>query len=626
VVVDTGNSHADSAATTGSTLWDTLAQARTIDAYGPAWLALQASLIPDALQAVLVLKDETSASFAPVARWSDGASRDPERLADIAERCLSEKNGLLAELPPEAPGRQVRSFGAASFGAAYPLLIDGLIHGAVACELAPRDEAAIRGATAQLQWGMFSLELFFRRRSTEEQAAVVSRLGSSVDLLASVLGEEEFNEACMIFVTGVARQLRCDRVSLGLVKRSGIRIQAISHSANFDKRMSFIQSLTMAMDEAILQGAEIVFPSPAKHIALVTRHHEDLVRRFGMAHVLTVPLYGGDRYFGALTLERNGDDPFTPGDIEVCKSVFALAAPALAGKRIESLGLVHHVWESCRFVARRLLGAGHLGWKTAAILLCAVVIFFAVAEGDRKVTARATLEGSVRRTIAAPLKGYVKEAFARHGDTVREGTILCRLDERDLRLDKTNLLSQQNQLVRQRQEAVATHDRAKANVVQAQMDQVAAQIDLASVKLERTTIRAPFDGVLLSGDLSQKLGAVVEQGEVLFEISPLSTYRLTLMIDESDIAYIKEGQKGTVVLSALPDHYDVAIKKITPVTATYEGINTFRVEASLDGPVRNLRPGMEGIGKITVDHGRLISIWTVKLRNWLRLKAWAWVP
>ena len=57
-----------------------------------------------------------------------------------------------------------------------------------------------------------------------------------------------------------------------------------------------------------------------------------------------------------------------------------------------------------------------------------------------------------------------------------------------------------------------------------------------------------------------------------------------------------------------------------------EGINSFRVEAALEGAPGVFRPGMEGISKINIRRGKLISIWTLKMREWFRLKMWAWLP
>jgi multidrug resistance efflux pump len=608
-----------------SVFWANLAGFQSAEECAPSWLALLVSFIAHVAQGVLILRVGSGGSFAPVAKWPQDGVHDPERLADVCERSMGERIGLLTELPsPE--GNTPTLAQSRRCGIAYPLIIDDELSGVVALEIEVAREDELRSAMKQLQWGMLTLELIFRRFRAREEAVVLSRLRSSVDLLASVLAEEDYVETCMTFVAGIAALLRCDRVSLGLVRGESIHIQAISHSANFDKRMNFIHALSMAMDEAVLQKREIIYPQPSAKGLLITRNHEDLSNRFGAQSLLTVPLYGRDRYFGALTLERSENKPFCAEEVSLCKSVFALVAPILETKKVQDYTLARHGWEALKKTARKLFGPGHLDWKAAAVAVCAVVIFFTFAQGEQKVTARTTLEGMVKRTIAAPFRGYIKEAFARAGDTVSEGETLCRLDERDLRLERTDLLGQESQMERQQQQAVAEHDWAKANIVNAQLDQVIAQFDLNGVKLDRTTIKAPFDGILVNGDLSQKIGSAVDQGDALFEISPLSAYRLILMVDESDISYVHPGQRGELVLSALPGRYSFVVNKITPVTAAIEGVNCFRVEASLEGAPGIFRPGMEGISKINIRGGKLISIWTIKLREWFRLKMWAWLP
>jgi hypothetical protein len=120
---------------------------------------------------------------------------------------------------------------------------------------------------------------------------------------------------------------------------------------------------------------------------------------------------------------------------------------------------------------------------------------------------------------------------------------------------------------------------------------------------------------------------LVEHGEVLFEVSPLDSYRVILKVDERRIADVGSGQKGTLVLSSLPnERYDFTVEKITPITSAEEGQNYFRVEARLVEVSKNLRPGMEGVGKISIDRRRLISIWTRSLTEWLRLWVWSWWP
>ena len=120
-----------------------------------------------------------------------------------------------------------------------------------------------------------------------------------------------------------------------------------------------------------------------------------------------------------------------------------------------------------------------------------------------------------------------------------------------------------------------------------------------------------FDGVVVSGDLSQSLGAPVARGDVLFEVAPLHSYRVMLDVDERDIGDLVVGQHGTLVLNALPDQeWPFMVEKITPVSVAREGLNYFRVEAKLLEPSERLRPGMEGYGKVTADRRHLIWIWT----------------
>jgi len=56
-----------------------------------------------------------------------------------------------------------------------------------------------------------------------------------------------------------------------------------------------------------------------------------------------------------------------------------------------------------------------------------------------------------------------------------------------------------------------------------------------------------------------------------------------------------------------------------------EGVNGFRVEASLVELSERLRPGMKGVGKTTIEQRLLINIWTHRLVHWLRITLWKWL-
>jgi len=98
-------------------------------------------------------------------------------------------------------------------------------------------------------------------------------------------------------------------------------------------------------------------------------------------------------------------------------------------------------------------------------------------------------------------------------------------------------------------------------------------------------------------------------------------------VDERRIADVRAGQRGELVLFSLPgQEYGFTVSKITPIAKAEEGRNYFRVEAALDSVDTNLRPGMEGVGKVDVDRRRLALIWVRDMREWLTLLLWKWLP
>ena len=586
------------------------------------WLALQASLMPAAMQGVLVVHDTDSDSYQPVAVWPDTDS-NPARLADICESTLEQRCGLLARFPAVSGDAPTEG----RYAISYPVFVDTSLRGVVAFEVATASEPELNRCKEHLQWGAAWIELYFRRAATLDAAEHHAGMVASFDLMAAVLTEQRFDDAAMVFVTELATMLHCDRVSLGFMKDHQMRLAALSHSASFGKQMNLIRYITAAMEESVLQRGEVVFPLLPGANLLVTRDHEELARQQGGEALLTLPLHADDRYYGAITLERPADLPFQEDEVRICRGILALVAPVLEAKRLNDRLLIQKTADSFRQQLHRFFGKGYYGRKLLVLLLSGLIVLLCMLSGEYRLSATTTLEPLVRRSVVSPFNGYVKDASVRSGDLVKRGAILCSLDARDLYLERSKWQNQQVQYERQRQEALATNDRAKANIITSQLDQAKAQLDLVHNQLRRTTLVAPFDGIVVNGDLSQRIDGAVEQGEVLFELAPLNAYRLILQVDEYRIADIRLGQKGTLVLPALLDrHFEFEVTKITPISSQKEGKNYFRVEARLLRPSDVLRPGMEGVGKVTIDRRKLVSVWTRDLVDWLRVSAWRWWP
>jgi multidrug resistance efflux pump len=369
----------------------------------------------------------------------------------------------------------------------------------------------------------------------------------------------------------------------------------------------------------------VIPPRPDEDLGAVA--HAELARELRDVAVLSVPLLEDSQAIGVLTLERTSGERFDDDTIEFCKTAGSLLGPVLSLKRSNERGTLRRMREAVTEKVQVLIGPAHTGVKLVAVLLIAVVAFFSFASATHRVPAKTLVEGAIQRAAVAPFDGHIAQSFVRAGDTVEAGQVLCRLEDRDLLLEQARLNSEREQTVRKQRQALADQDRGQMMVLGAQIAEADAQIALINDKLSRATLKAPFDGVVVSGDLNQLIGTPVEQGKLLFQIAPLDAYRVVLQVDERDIAFIQLNQKGELTLSGLPDHLlAFSVQQITPVASQEDGRNFFRVEAHLQTPSVRVRPGMEGIGKITVGKQKLIWIWTHSLVDWARTWIWKQLP
>jgi multidrug resistance efflux pump len=355
--------------------------------------------------------------------------------------------------------------------------------------------------------------------------------------------------------------------------------------------------------------------------------HESLAKQGGASAIASVPISNAAECIGVILLERDRKDAFDDVEIELVEAVAALIGPGLAAKLENNKLISGRAVQRVKSTFQALFGSGKPTLKIATVAFVLCLGYLAFAKGDFRIAAKAVVEGAVQRAVVAPYDGYIATAPVRAGDVVERGQILATLDDRELNLEVARWKGEHEQQSLKYGDAIAKHDRSAALVASAALDETQAQLGLLEDKLARSTIISPFRGAVVSGDLRQMQGSPVEKGKILFEIAPLESFRVILQVDERDIAFLADGQPGTLVLTGLSNGaIPFNVKTITPVATAAEGRNHFRVEADIHGDSFQIRPGMEGIGKISIDRRSLIAIWTRSLIDWIRITTWKWLP
>lgn len=431
---------------------------------------------------------------------------------------------------------------------------------------------------------------------------------------AALLARSGTMQAATALCVELAQLQSCHRVSVGMLEAGKLRIVGSSQTVELDERHETAVAIVAAMHEAIDQRLSVAWP-PAVSAPPISLAHRQLA---GNAEACSVPMVSSGAIVGAITLERSTGAFFRPEQVALCEDIASFAGPVLALKRQAELP-----WHG-RIAASLRKGFGSPGKRQAAWAVGALVAAAVLAMPQPwRISAPARLEGSVQRAVVAAADGFLQQANVRPGDRVVAGQVLAQLSSQDLELERQRRESELRQHESGYRAAQARNDRTQMVISQSRAAETQALLALAETQLDRTRLQAPFDGIVIKGDLSQTLGAPVQRGEVLMVLAPNDSFRLIVEVDETDIAAIRAGQKGQLALAARPDQpLAFTTRRIVPVATSADGRNYFEVEATPDQAQANLRPGLSGVAKIEVGERSLAWLLFHRVAAWLRLSLW----
>jgi multidrug efflux pump subunit AcrA (membrane-fusion protein) len=597
-------------------LWTDFETPPSAEVFFRAWLAIQCGLVADAIAGVLLI-GEAEGQYAVVATWPNG-SADVADLVATARLATAQRRSLTHH-PPGTAGRVRQTC------VACPIEIDDLHRAVVAVQIAGGIHRNLQSTMHRLRWGCGWLEARLRERQAEDREASIRRMTFAMNILADASEGGELYGSVAAIVNELAVRLACERVSIGIVRRSRMRLVAMSHTAIFDERTNLVETIENAMEEAWVQKTTIALPSTSLAERRVCLAHKELMRISASTSVASVVMTAASRTIGVITLERESGAGFDLPTIQLLEVVAHLLGPLVEMKADRQRILGGRLVEAAGSAVATLTGRRRPAIKVAIALLAGLVAYAVLAQADFRVSGKAVVEGSVQRAAVAPFEGFVESAPVKAGDVVATGQLLASLDNRELTLDMLRARSDYNQQIVKYNDAMGQRDAVAARLAAALIEQSKAELAEAEERLDRAKITAPFAGIVVSGDLRQMLGSPVNKGQVLFQLAPLHSFRVTLQIDERDISFVSTGQKGELVLTGISGHsFPFLVKSVIPVANAAEGRNFFAVEADIQDPSEQLRPGMEGIGKVMIERRRLLWIWTRPLTEWATITAWKW--
>jgi multidrug resistance efflux pump len=327
---------------------------------------------------------------------------------------------------------------------------------------------------------------------------------------------------------------------------------------------------------------------------------------------------------GVVTLERPKEKVFSLPEIENVRLTCELCTARLANLYEHGQWIGAQTAAKARRLMAKLVGPTHTWSKVVAFLISAGILFLIFGKGQFRVKAPFALEATYQQVVPAPFDGYIKSVEVEVGQTVKgDESTLGSLDTSELRLNLAAAGAEKHGYLKQASAAMRDGQTAQAQIAQANADKASAQIDLLNYLIGQANLVSPISGTVVKGDLKREIGAPVKTGDVLFEVAPLDSLRAELLISEEEIFDIKVNQQGYLATASYPSQrIKFVVERINPMAEVVNQRNVFRVRVRLLEIHPWMRPGMEGVAKVSVGKRRYIWIWTRKIVNWIRMKLW----
>ena len=272
-----------------------------------------------------------------------------------------------------------------------------------------------------------------------------------------------------------------------------------------------------------------------------------------------------------------------------------------------ALPTMHGAWQSIKENAMKFASSG-----TKIAVAAVILIAFFAWPGATKVSSDFVLEPIRRAEVHAPVSGWISSVHVKDGQPVQAGTVLAELRNPDLDARAAAIAEKLASAEGAARSAEANRNQQQAAEQTAKAQTLSTELNAIRARQTSLVIRAPFDGIVATPQIEQRVGDYVDQGESILTLSDRSQMKARILVRDWEIADVQVGESAKLNVAAYPfTTYTGSVQKIMPAAATDTPISenklvrfgqetTNFIGVVLDFPNENghLHEGFTGTAKI----------------------------
>lgn len=529
-------------------------------------------------------------------------------------------------LSSENPGYSVRSV------MALPLVEEGSAVGALVLtnkrgrlpEFTPEDEELLqdlaRGAVRAL-----------RNARQHEAEKKVEELDALLTVSREITATLDLDKVMATIVNASAPLIAYDRCAIAIMQRGKVRVGAVSGKAKLDRKNPAIQRLEQLLQWIYFSGSDVSVrqAQDGRIVADRPETQEKFLAYFqesGFRAFYGLLLKDDEGKLGVLSFERKTPIVLDEGTRDVLDILVNQATVAVRNAQLYQQVPLAGFWKPLLEKRQKFSAIPkrrRLAWGLGAL---ALLILLVLPWRIRLAGPARVLPGS-RASVTAAVDGVVSAVNKREGDAVRAGDVIATLKDQSyqaaLEEARSGLAIAESEVARNREAG----DAGAMFEAQSRRDELAAKIALATDQFDRTRIRAPFDGVIVTPRIEERVGQFFPKGTELCVIADVRNITAEVAIDERDSALLSTGKPVALKLNPYPTRtFRGSVSRVGSIIRE-EGKERFVIaEVRVENRDGLLKTGMLGKAKVASDRRPFAVALLRKPVRWVWNKVWPLLP
>lgn len=450
-------------------------------------------------------------------------------------------------------------------------------------------------------------------------------LGISREINATL----EVDRLVLSVVNLASQTLAYDRAVIALDERGQPIVKAISGQEHLDEKDEDTQSVGRLITWLVERGEATYVEDMTADTEEATgfRHaFGDYMERSGVRSMCLIPLQDEEGRLGAFYMESSSPGFLGESGLEAAELLANQVSVALRNAELYSQVPLIGFLQPVAAWRKRLAGMSRRSLLTRYGLPALIFLAVALFPWKQRTSApEAELLPASRMPLRATVGGLVTQVLVEEGDQLAQGQVLAVLRDDELSISLGEAQANHATAVRTAASARARGDVSGTRMAEITADELAGRLALLTDQLERTQLRAPVAGVVLTMRPWERVGEWLDAGETFVVLGRTDDLELEALVPQRHIDRVRVGQQVRLKVEARPEHTFVG--EVTEIAPQAEGGDgdaepTFVVRAGIDNSRELLRPGMQARAKIVGDRRPLGWIIIRPLVEWMQIRFW----